>query len=68
MIRVLIADDHEIVAEGLRRLLGDQPDMVVVGCVDNGRDAVRVAVKSAEIPFERILETAQSPWPDATVK
>jgi len=25
--------------------------------------AVRVAATSAEIPFERILETAQSPWP-----
>ena len=44
-IRVLIADDHPVVAEGLQRLLADQPDIVVVGCVDNGREAVRRAVE-----------------------
>jgi len=40
----------------LRRLLGDQPDMVVVGCVDNGRDAVRVAV--AEKPDVVLMDHA----------
>ena len=45
MIRVLIADDHPVVAEGLRRLLSEQPDITVVGMVENGLDAVRSAVK-----------------------
>jgi DNA-binding NarL/FixJ family response regulator len=45
MIRVLIADDHPVVAEGLRRLLSEQPDIEVVGCVDNGPEAVRRAVE-----------------------
>jgi DNA-binding NarL/FixJ family response regulator len=43
-IRILIADDHEIVAEGLRFLIQAQPDMEVVACVSGGRDAVRWAL------------------------
>ncbi|MBT2750035.1 response regulator transcription factor [Lysobacter sp. ISL-50] len=31
MIRVFIVDDHELVRVGLRSLLGDQPDITVVG-------------------------------------
>jgi hypothetical protein len=38
-------------------------DEVVLCRFEGDADAVRVAVTSAEIPFERILETAQSPWP-----
>jgi two-component system, NarL family, response regulator NreC len=45
-IRVLIADDHSVVAEGLSYLIQAQPDMEVVGCVTDGRDAVRSAVLS----------------------
>ena len=40
-IGVLIADDHGIVAEGLRYLIEAQPDMAVVACVADGREAVR---------------------------
>ena len=45
-IRVLIADDHGVVAEGLRYLIQAQPDMEVVGCVADGREAVRCAVNA----------------------
>jgi hypothetical protein len=38
-------------------------DEVVLCRFEGDADAVRVAVMSAEIPFERILETAHSPWP-----
>ncbi len=41
-MRVLIADDHGIVREGLRALLMSLPDCEVVGEVSNGRDAVRM--------------------------
>lgn len=41
-IRVLVADDHAIVREGLGTMLGNQPDMVVVGLAANGRDAIRM--------------------------
>jgi RNA polymerase sigma factor (sigma-70 family) len=42
-IRVLIADDHGLVAEGLRHLVDAQPDMEVIACVQDGREAVRCA-------------------------
>jgi DNA-binding NarL/FixJ family response regulator len=45
-IRILIADDHGVVAEGLRHLLGTQPDMHVISLAENGRDAVRAALET----------------------
>lgn len=42
-LRVLIADDHEIMREGLRALVDRQPDMETVGEADNGRAAVALA-------------------------
>jgi DNA-binding NarL/FixJ family response regulator len=41
-IRVLVADDHAIVREGLGTMLSNQPDMVVVGLAANGREAIRM--------------------------
>lgn len=45
-IRVLIADDHGVVAEGLRYLIQAQPDMEVVDCVADGQQAVRRALET----------------------
>jgi len=42
-IRVLLADDHNIVREGLRSLLEKEPDIEVVAMADNGRTAVQLA-------------------------
>ncbi len=42
-LRVLLADDHEIVREGLRSLLGEEQDVEVVGEAANGREAVDAA-------------------------
>lgn len=42
-IRVLLAEDHTIVREGLEALLAAVPDVVVVGVADDGRAAVRAA-------------------------
>jgi DNA-binding NarL/FixJ family response regulator len=47
VIRILIVDDHGVVAEGLRHLVSAQPEMSVVGLAENGRDAVRAAVDTA---------------------
>jgi DNA-binding NarL/FixJ family response regulator len=44
-IRIVIADDHTIVRQGLARLLEDQPDMKVVGEAVNGRMAVEMALE-----------------------
>ena len=39
-IRILIADDHPIVRQGLAALIGRQPGMTVVAEAGNGREAV----------------------------
>jgi len=42
-MRILVADDHEIVRQGLRRLLEAQPGWEVCGEAANGREAVAKA-------------------------
>jgi DNA-binding NarL/FixJ family response regulator len=44
-IRVLLADDHAVVREGLKFLLDQQPDMTVVGEAVDGEDAFQQAKK-----------------------
>jgi len=39
-IRVLVADDHVVVRQGIRALLATEPDIEVVGEAENGREAV----------------------------
>jgi two-component system, NarL family, response regulator LiaR len=39
-IRILVADDHSVVRQGLRMFLLVQPDMELVGEAQNGREAV----------------------------
>ncbi len=41
IIRVLIADDHAIVREGLKQIIGDSRDLCVVGEADTGHQAVQ---------------------------
>ena len=43
-IRIILAEDHTIVRQGLARLLDDQPDLKVVGEAVNGRVAVEKAL------------------------
>ena len=43
-IRVLIADDHGVVAEGLRFVVEAQDDMEVIACVQDSREAVRLSI------------------------
>ena len=45
MIKVLLADDHAVVRDGLRVLLGAQADIDVVGDVANGREVLRQALQ-----------------------
>jgi DNA-binding NarL/FixJ family response regulator len=42
-ITVLLADDHALVRRGFRRLLEDDPDIVVVGEAADGDEAIRLA-------------------------
>jgi DNA-binding NarL/FixJ family response regulator len=42
-LRILIADDHAVVADGIRHLLAAQSDLEVVGTAGDGSEAVRLA-------------------------
>ena len=42
-IRVLLADDHDILRDGIRALLTDHPDIVVIGEAEDGHWAVHLA-------------------------
>jgi two-component system response regulator NreC len=44
-LRILIADDHEVVREGLRRMVEAEPDWEVCGVAANGREAVALATE-----------------------
>ena len=46
-IRVVIADDHRVVRDGLRYLLSQEPDIEVVGEAEDGAQALRVAAATS---------------------
>lgn len=44
-IKVLIADDHAIVREGLKQILADTKDIIVAGAAENGVELIELARK-----------------------
>ncbi|HLF02917.1 MAG TPA: response regulator transcription factor [Anaerolineales bacterium] len=77
-IRILIADDHEVVRDGLRLLLEDEADFVVVGEAGNGAEAVRltgelrpdVVLMDLRMPGVgglEAIEQIRAQWPDVAV-
>lgn len=42
-VKILIADDHEIVRQGIRRVLEIKPEWDICGEASNGQEAVRMA-------------------------
>lgn len=46
MIRVVIADDHHLFRQGLRNLLGKEPDINVVGEASDGQEAIDTVSRS----------------------
>jgi DNA-binding NarL/FixJ family response regulator len=46
-IKVLLADDHAVVRDGLKMVLQSQPDMEVVGEAGDGQEAIQQAVQIA---------------------
>ncbi len=47
MLRILLADDHEVVRRGLREQLGDHDGWEICGEACDGREAVKLALKLA---------------------
>jgi two-component system response regulator NreC len=45
MIRIIVADDHQMVRQGLRSLLKAEPDMELLAEAEDGRAAVQLAAK-----------------------
>jgi DNA-binding NarL/FixJ family response regulator len=45
MLRVIVADDHPVVREGLRAMLDAEPDLEVVGEAGSGAEAVALAAR-----------------------
>ena len=41
-LRVVVVDDHDLVREGLKRVINDEDDMETVGEARNGEEAIRV--------------------------
>jgi RNA polymerase sigma factor (sigma-70 family) len=73
-VRLMIADDHPIVRQGLCRIVSDNPDMVVVEEATNG-DEVLERLSAAEVdvllldismpgpPFLELLRQVRESWP-----
>lgn len=43
-MRILIADDHEVVRKGVMAVLAARPDLEICGEASNGQEAVQLAV------------------------
>ncbi len=57
-LRILLAEDHLILREGLKRLIGEQPNMEVVGEADDGVAAWR---KASELLPDIVLMDVSMP-------
>ena len=68
-IRLLLVDDHGIVREGLRALLDDCDEFVIVGEATNGDEACEAVRRLAPdivlmtAPLTRALVSRQREWP-----
>jgi DNA-binding NarL/FixJ family response regulator len=57
-IKILLADDHRVLREGLRSLLEKEPDMTVVAEAADGRHAVALA---REVPVDVVITDITMP-------
>jgi DNA-binding NarL/FixJ family response regulator len=67
-VRILLADDHPIVRQGLRRVIDDEPHLTVVGEASNGRAALEqiealrpnIAVLDIDMPVLNGFDVARA--------
>ncbi|MEH1924522.1 response regulator transcription factor [Nostoc sp.] len=66
MIRVLIAEDQEIVRRGLKTLLATKPDLQIVGEADNGQRAIQLieSLQAEFLPPDVVLMDIRMPVMD----
>ncbi|MBF0200375.1 MAG: response regulator transcription factor, partial [Desulfamplus sp.] len=62
MIKVLLADDHKIVREGLRRIIEESGEMSVVAEASEGNEAIRKCLKHR--PDVAVVDIAMPPGMD----
>ena len=65
MIKVLVADDHPLVREGLARLLGDEEDIQVVAQAADDEEGVRLAaelVRDVAVGVQASSSSLYLPW------
>ena len=60
-IKIVVADDHQVVRSGFAALLGTQPDFTVVGTASDGAEAVRI---SRELNPDVVLMDVRMPGTD----
>src|SRR5437773_758752 len=53
-ITVLLADDHAVVREGLRAILGAERDVRLVGEAADGQEALRLAERGPADPYDAL--------------
>lgn len=58
MIKILIADDHAVVRQGLKQIIADEPDMKLLGEAENAVELLRL-VRTTEIDLV-ILDISMS--------
>ncbi len=52
-MRVLLVDDHQVVREGLRRMLEMEPDIKVVGHAVSGEEGLVISAVNRHFSLER---------------
>lgn len=65
MIRVLLADDHRVVRQGLKALIEREPDLGVVGEAADGLEAIELAVEKK--PDVMVIDLMMPGLPGAEV-
>jgi DNA-binding NarL/FixJ family response regulator len=61
MIRIVIADDHQIFVDGLKALLGEEKDIQIVGEASNGQQVLAIL---ADTPADMVLMDINMPGLD----
>jgi DNA-binding NarL/FixJ family response regulator len=65
VVRVLLVDDHAMVRDGLKRLIDEQAEMEVVAEAADGREALRLAERSA--PDVALIDVSMPGWDGPTL-